>query len=155
MLLPRYVSHNVPLMDVDFFRFSFKFRNYSSTRQSVTFWNRTVDLQRQSSASKKCRTTRLRTRVRTRHGKSVSGSKAACPGTFQILSTDFRRRCTEKLENLGNTAMDSQKYDEAIKHYSELLMLDPLNVSDVLYKRSKARALRKSWKVALIDAEKV
>ena len=51
--------------------------------------------------------------------------------------------------------MDSQKYDEAIKHYSELLTLDPSNVSGVLYKRSKARALRKSWKVALVDAEKV
>ena len=61
----------------------------------------------------------------------------------------------EKLDNLGDTAMDSQKYDEAVRHYSELLTLDPSNVSDVLYKRSKARALRNSWKVALIDAEKV
>ena len=51
--------------------------------------------------------------------------------------------------------MDSQKHDEAVKHYSDLLTLDPLNVSDVIYKRSKARALRKSWNVALIDAEKV
>ena len=76
-------------------------------------------------------------------------------GTFQNFSTDFRRRCTEKLEKLGDTAMDSQKYDEAVKHYSNLLTLDPSNVSDVLYKRSEARALRKSWKVALIDAEKV
>ena len=61
----------------------------------------------------------------------------------------------EKLEFLGDTVMDSQKYDEAVKHYSELLTLNPSNISDVLYKRSKARALRKSWKVALIDAEKV
>ena len=51
--------------------------------------------------------------------------------------------------------MDSQKYHEAVKHYSELLTLDPSNVSDVLYKRSRARALRMSWKAALIDAEKV
>ena len=51
--------------------------------------------------------------------------------------------------------MNSQKYDEAVKHYSDLLTLDPSNVSNVLYKRSKARAFRKSWKVALIDAEKV
>ena len=51
--------------------------------------------------------------------------------------------------------MDSQKYDEAVNHYSELLTLDPSNVSDVLYKRSKARALRKLWKMALTDAEKV
>ena len=74
---------------------------------------------------------------------------------LQPFSTDFRRRCTEKLEILGDTAMNSQKYDEAVKHYSKLLMLDPSKVSDVLYKRSKARALRNSWKVALIDAEKV
>ena len=77
------------------------------------------------------------------------------PGTFQIFSTDFRRHFTEKLEILGDTAMDSQRYDEAVKRYSELLMLDPSNVSDVLYKRSKVRALRNSWKVALIDAEMV
>ena len=77
------------------------------------------------------------------------------PVAFQIFSTDFRRRCTEKLEILGDEAMDSQKCDEAVKHYSELLTLDPSNVSDVLYKRSKARALRKLWKAALIDAEKV
>ena len=51
--------------------------------------------------------------------------------------------------------MDSQKYDEAVKHYSELLTLGPSNVSNVLYKRSKARELRKSWKVALVDAERV
>ena len=51
--------------------------------------------------------------------------------------------------------MDSQKYDEAVKHYSEFSTLEPLNVSDVLYKRSKARALRNSWKVTLIDVEKV
>ena len=51
--------------------------------------------------------------------------------------------------------MDSQKYDEAVKHYSDLLTLDPQNLSDTFYKRSKARALRSSWKVALIDADKV
>ena len=85
----------------------------------------------------------------------MSRSKVAYSGAFQIFSTDFRRRCTEKLEILGDTAMDSKKYDEAVKHYSELLTFDPSNVSDVLYKRSKARALRNSWKVALIDAEKV
>ena len=61
----------------------------------------------------------------------------------------------EKLEILSDTAMDSQKYDEAVERYSELLTLDSLNVSDVLYKRSKAQALRNSWKMALIDAEKV
>ena len=72
-----------------------------------------------------------------------------------MFSTDFRRRCTEKLENLGDIAMDSQKYDEAVKHYSGLLIFDPSNVSDVLYKRSKAQTLSKSWKVALVDAEKV
>ena len=74
---------------------------------------------------------------------------------FHLFSTDFRRRCTEKLENLDDTAMDSQKYDETVKHYSKSLTLNPSNVSNVVYKRSKARALRKSWEVALIGAEEV
>ena len=77
------------------------------------------------------------------------------PGIVQMLSTDFRRRCAKKLEKLGDRAMDSQKHDEAVKHYSDILALEPPNLSDILYKRSKARVFRRSWKVALIDADKV
>ena len=51
--------------------------------------------------------------------------------------------------------MDSEKYDEAIKLYSDALTLDSTNQCDVLLKRSKVRAVMGSWEEALIDAEKV
>lgn len=89
------------------------------------------------------------------NGKSVSGSNGHMSRLFQTLSTDFRRRCAKKLEKLGDMAMDSQKHDEAVKHYSALLTLDPRNLSDIYYKRSRTRVLRGSWRMALIDAEKV
>ncbi|KAI9571633.1 hypothetical protein HD554DRAFT_2302552 [Boletus coccyginus] len=49
---------------------------------------------------------------------------------------DFRGRCVETLEKLGDTARDSQKHDEAIGYYSTALLLDPPNVNDILLKRS-------------------
>ena len=61
----------------------------------------------------------------------------------------------EKLEKLGDTAMDSKSYDEAIKRYSDALTLDPTNQRDILVKRSKVRAVMGSWEEALIDAGKV
>ena len=48
---------------------------------------------------------------------------------LQLLSTDFRHGCTVKPENLGDATMDSQRYDEAVKLYSEFLTLNPSNVS--------------------------
>ena len=56
---------------------------------------------------------------------------------------------------LGDTAMDSNNYDEAIKQYSDALTLDPTNQSDILLKRSKVRAVMGSWEQALVDADKV
>ncbi|KAI9571647.1 hypothetical protein HD554DRAFT_1800612 [Boletus coccyginus] len=46
---------------------------------------------------------------------------------------DFRKRCVEKLERLGDTASNSKK---AIGYYSSALSLDPTNVNDILLKRS-------------------
>ena len=69
--------------------------------------------------------------------------------------TDFKRRCTEKLEKLGNAAMDSGSYGEAEKHFSTLLLLDPVDRMDVLIKRSRARTSMKSWGDALNDADEV
>jgi tetratricopeptide (TPR) repeat protein len=51
--------------------------------------------------------------------------------------------------------MDTEKYDEAIKRYSDALTLDPMNQCDILLKRSKVRAVMGSWEEALIDADKV
>ncbi|KAI9570047.1 hypothetical protein HD554DRAFT_2189083 [Boletus coccyginus] len=49
---------------------------------------------------------------------------------------DFRGRCVERLEKLGDVARDEEKHDEAIGHYSNALLLDPTD-NDVLLKRSK------------------
>jgi len=49
---------------------------------------------------------------------------------------DFRGRCVEKLEKLGDAARDSKKHNEAIGYYSTELSLDPTN-NDILLKRSK------------------
>ncbi|KAG8214231.1 hypothetical protein J3R82DRAFT_11038 [Butyriboletus roseoflavus] len=68
---------------------------------------------------------------------------------------DFRGRCVEKLEKLGDTAMNSQNYDAAIGQYSDALALDPTNQSDILLKRSEARVVMGSWEEALSDAEQV
>ena len=51
--------------------------------------------------------------------------------------------------------MQSQKHSVAIKRYSDILTFDHPNLSDILYKRSKAHSLTSSWQEALIDADKV
>ncbi|KAF8548434.1 hypothetical protein OG21DRAFT_1516295 [Imleria badia] len=48
----------------------------------------------------------------------------------------FRGRCVQKLEKLGDTARDSKKHDEAIKYYSNALLLDPTNADNIRLKRS-------------------
>ena len=70
-----------------------------------------------------------------RSGNSVRGSTATSPGLIQ-RSPSFRDSCVEKLEELGDTAGDSKKHDEAIGHYSNALSLDPTNLNDILLKRS-------------------
>ena len=51
--------------------------------------------------------------------------------------------------------MDSQRYDEAISHYSTALSLDSHSPQGILIKRSKARVATGSWKQALDDANQV
>ena len=67
----------------------------------------------------------------------------------------FQRRCTERLEKLGNAAMDSQRYNEAVEHYSTILSLDSVDHVEILLKRSKARALMNLWEEALNDTDEV
>ena len=50
-------------------------------------------------------------------------------------ASDFRGRSVEKLEKLGDAARDSQKHDEAIGYYTNVLSLDPTNL-DILLKHS-------------------
>ena len=59
------------------------------------------------------------------------------------------------LESLGDTALKSEEHDNAIACYTSALSLKPSNPMDILVKRSKARASKKSWKDALSDANEV
>ncbi|KAG8214228.1 hypothetical protein J3R82DRAFT_11026 [Butyriboletus roseoflavus] len=68
---------------------------------------------------------------------------------------NFRRRCTERLEKLGDIAVECRSYNEATKHFSTLLSLNPVNRMDVLIKRSKARMLMGSCEEALSDADEI
>ena len=51
--------------------------------------------------------------------------------------------------------MSSQNYSEAVEHYSTMLSVDTGNRVDTLMKRSKARAMMKSWDDAVRDADEV
>ena len=66
----------------------------------------------------------------------------------------FRQRCTEKLEHLGDLAVDAQQLDDAITQYSVALSLD-LPIPHVFIKRSKVYMAKRSWKEALVDATQV
>ncbi|KAH0832421.1 hypothetical protein J3R83DRAFT_13461, partial [Lanmaoa asiatica] len=67
------------------------------------------------------------------------------------FSTDFRRRCMDKLNELGDEAMDSAAHRDAAAYYSSALTLDPLS-TDVLDRRSRAHAAMGDWEAALEDA---
>lgn len=59
------------------------------------------------------------------------------------------------VEALGDAAINSGEYDNAISRYTSALSLNPSNPIDVLVKRSKARASKGSWADALADATEV
>ena len=65
------------------------------------------------------------------------------------------QRSCKKLEHLGDTAVDVQRYDEAISHYSTALSINPPSPQGILSKRSKARVATGSWNQALDDANQV
>ena len=71
-----------------------------------------------------------------------------------ILS-DFRWRCRNKLEDLGDSAMNAKQYDEAISQYTAALSLDPVSAQDLLVKRSGIYAGKGKWEDVLNDANEV
>ena len=77
-----------------------------------------------------------------------------CDSRDHILPA-FKYRCRTKLEDLGDSAVNSSQYDEAISQYTAALSLDPSSLQDLLVKRSKARANKGEWKDALNDANEV
>ena len=74
--------------------------------------------------------------------------------TYHFLS-DLRQRYLEKLEHLGDTAVDAWQYDVAISHYSTTLSFNSPSPQGILIKRSKARVATRSWQQALDNANQV
>ena len=68
---------------------------------------------------------------------------------------DFKSRCREKLEDLGDSAVNARHYDEAVSLYTAALSLDPSSPQNILVKRSKAFADKGEWKDTLSDANEV
>lgn len=61
----------------------------------------------------------------------------------------------KSLESLGDSAMTSRNYTEAITRYSMALSTDPVTRDGILFKRSKAYAATHAWEDALKDADEV
>ncbi|KAF8123611.1 hypothetical protein EV363DRAFT_1272508 [Boletus edulis] len=75
-------------------------------------------------------------------------------GEHLAWALDFKQRTLEKLERLGDKAVDAERYDDAISPYSTALSLIPSSQT-ILVKRSKAWLATGSWKQALEDANQV
>ncbi|KAG8214921.1 hypothetical protein J3R82DRAFT_10108 [Butyriboletus roseoflavus] len=64
---------------------------------------------------------------------------------------DFRRRCVDKLIELGDVAVESAAHRDAAAYYSSALTLEPFS-TNILIKRSRAHAGTGDWDAALEDA---
>ena len=91
--------------------------------------------------------------VNTRNGFLVSGRASKRRRLRNIFC--FTQSSFKKLEHLGDTAVDAQRYDEAISCYSAALSLNSASLRGILIKRSKAHVATGSWKQALDDANQV
>ena len=89
------------------------------------------------------------------NGYFNSASLAISTELTQTFPIVFRGRCVKHLGQLGDTAMDSRIYEEAVRYYSDVLSLDPPNRADLLNKREKARILKEFWEDTLTDANEV
>ena len=90
-------------------------------------------------------------------GKSLGTERFVV--TLQYLHnrspSDFKQRCTEKLEHLGDIAAEAQQHCDAITQYSTALSLNPVIPQDVLMKRSKVYMTKGSWEDAIEDTNQV
>ena len=103
-------------------------------------------------------TSELGGKVNRDHSEWALGERPRIPCGRRRLRTfysDFRRRSFNKLEHLGDTAVDARRYDEAISLYSTALSLNLPSPQGILIKRSKAHVATGSWKQAVDDANRV
>ncbi|KAF8551264.1 TPR-like protein [Imleria badia] len=82
------------------------------------------------------------------------GEEPPTPEEQVTWAAAFRLCCVEKLEHLGDVAVDAQQYDVAITQYSAALLLD-LPIPHVFIKRSKVYLAKGLWEDALHDANQV
>ncbi|KAF8548773.1 hypothetical protein OG21DRAFT_1489089 [Imleria badia] len=68
---------------------------------------------------------------------------------------DFSKRSFKTLKHLGDTAVNSQRYEEAVSHYSTALSLNHPSPQDVLVKRIKAFMATGCWKQVADDANQL
>ena len=78
-----------------------------------------------------------------------------CAWSWITCRCHLSHRYSGKLENLGDTAIGIERYDDAISHYSEALHLRPVTPLPFFLKRSKAHVAKGLWGQALNDANKV
>lgn len=71
------------------------------------------------------------------------------------LPLAFTQQCLRSLESLGDNAMTSQNYTEAIARYSMTLSMGPATQEGILIKRSKAYAAAHVWDDVLKGADEV
>jgi len=70
-------------------------------------------------------------------------------------SLDSQQRYSEWIEKLGDAAMGSREYAEAVEQYTTVLSRKPMNIAQILTKRSSARSSIGLWEEALDDADEV
>ncbi|KAN0082753.1 hypothetical protein V8E55_008548 [Tylopilus felleus] len=92
---------------------------------------------------------------RFRKMTSELGEETSWHDEHRKWASGFRKRCSTKLERLGDAAVDTQKYNEAISHYTTALSLNPPSPQGIHIKRGKAYMETDSWKQALYDADQV
>ena len=69
--------------------------------------------------------------------------------------SDFKQRCAEKLEHLGDIAAEARQHDEAITQYSTALSLNPVIPRNLFMKRSNVHIAKGSWEDAIEDTNQV
>lgn len=87
-------------------------------------------------------------------GSIVSAHARVSGSIYDRFPLAFGRRCAEKLEHLGDVAVDAQEHDDAITQYSAALSLG-LPIPHIFVKRSKAYMATGLWEDALSDANEV
>ncbi|KAF8547208.1 hypothetical protein OG21DRAFT_1501672 [Imleria badia] len=89
------------------------------------------------------------------HMQNELGEEADMSDEQAKWVVDFKQRCAESSERLGDAAADAQRYDDAIALYSAALSLDLAVPQVILIKRSKVYIAKERWEDALDDTNQV